>query len=190
MTLQMALKRDFSQMLMNARRSELTFSKLRIFLAKALHAALLRTQINPSTMADPQMYEISSVSSTKGCSKQIRDLICLLGVGFSLCKVVFALGQAKFCVLATFIRIARLFGHFSQGNWLLSLFSYVVFKRMQKICEISPWLVAFERTCSYQFSLWETFKKKQIIHTGILDFWFLAAQFPQSIPATANGSQT
>ena len=50
--------------------------------------------------------------------------------------------------------------------------------------------MAFERTCSYQFSLWETFKKKQIIHTGILDFSFLAVQFPQSVPATANGSQT
>ena len=102
-----------------------------------------------------------------------RSWICLLGVGFSLCKVVFALGQAKFCVLATFIRIARLFGHFSQGNWLLSLFSYVVFKRMQKICEISPWLVAFERTCSYQFSLWETFKKKtdhSHRHLGFLVF--------------------
>ena len=107
----------------------------------------------------------------------------------SLCRVVFALGQAKFCVFANFIRIARLFWHFSQGNWLLSLFSCVVFKRMQKICETSPWLVAFERTCSYQFSLWETLKK-QIIHTGILDFWLLAAQFPQSVPATANGSQT
>jgi hypothetical protein len=58
-----------------------------------------------------------------------------------------------------------------------------------KKCETSPWLVAFERTCSYQFSLWETLKK-QIIHTGILDFWLLAAQFPQSVPATANGSQT
>ena len=118
-----------------------------------------------------------------------RSTICLLGVGFSLCKVAFALGQAKFCVFANFIRIARLFWHFSQGNWLLSLFSCVVFKRMQKICETSPWLVAFERTCSYQFSLWET-KKKQIIHTGILDFWLLAAPFPQSVPATANGSQT
>ena len=51
------------------------FSKQRIFLAKAPHAALLRTQINPSTMAGPQMYEISSVSSTKGCSKQIHDLL-------------------------------------------------------------------------------------------------------------------
>ena len=119
-----------------------------------------------------------------------RSTIGLLGVGFSLCRIVFALGQAKFCVPATFIRIARLFWHFSQGNWLLSLFSCVVFKRMQKICETSPWLVVFERTCSYQFSLWETFKKKQIIHTGILDFSFLAVQFPQSVPATANGSQT
>ena len=127
-----------------------------------------------------------------GRSPKVWDIIGIVDkglVGFSLCRVVFALGQAKFCVFANFIRIARLFWHFSQGNWLLSLFSCVVFKRMQKICETSPWLVAFERTCSYQFSLWETLKK-QIIHTGILDFWFLAAQFPQSVPATANGSQT
>ena len=120
----------------------------------------------PSTMAGPQRYEISLVSSTKGCSKQI------LGAGFSLCRVVFAFGQAKFCVFANFIRIARLFWHFSQGNWLLSLFSCVVFKRMQKICETSPWLVAFERTCSYQFSLWETLKKTDHSHRhlGFLAF--------------------
>ena len=86
-------------------------------LPKAFHT-LLRTQINPSTMAGPQRYEISSVSSTKGCSKQIHDL--LTGGWF----------LAKFCVFANFIRIARLFSHFSQGNWLLSLFSCVVFKRM------------------------------------------------------------
>ena len=54
------------------------FSKLRIFLAKAPHAALLRT------MAGPQMYE---VSSRKGCGKQIHDL--LTGVDFSLRQVVF-----------------------------------------------------------------------------------------------------
>ena len=29
----------------------------------------------PSTMAGPQRYEISLVSSTKGCSKQIHDLL-------------------------------------------------------------------------------------------------------------------
>ena len=93
----------------------------------------------PSTMAGPQRYEISLVSSTKGCSKQI----CLLGVGFSLCRVVFALGQAKFCVFANFIRIARLFWHFSHGNWLLSLFSCVVFKRMQKNVKLARglWLL-------------------------------------------------
>ena len=101
-----------------------------------------------------------------------RSTICLLGVGFSLCRVVFALGQAKFCVFANFIRIARLLWHFSQGNWLLSLFSCAVFKRMQKICETSPWLVAFERTCSYQFSVWETLKKTYHSHRhlGFLAF--------------------
>ena len=72
-----------------------------------------------------------------------RSTICLLGVGFSLCRVVFALGQAKFCVFANFIRIARLFWHFSQGNWLLSLFSCVVFKRMQKNVKLARglWLL-------------------------------------------------
>ena len=101
-----------------------------------------------------------------------RSTICLLGVGFSLCRVVFALGQAKFCVFPNFIRIARLLWHFSQGNWLLSLFSCAVFKRMQKICETSPWLVAFERTCSYQFSVWETLKKTYHSHRhlGFLAF--------------------
>ena len=61
----------------------------------------------------------------------------------SLCRVVFALGQAKFCVFANFIRIARLFWHFSQGNWLLSLFSCVVFKRMQKNVKLARglWLL-------------------------------------------------
>ena len=39
---------------------------------------------NQSTMAGPQMYE---VSSRKGCGKQIHDL--LTGVGFSLRQVVF-----------------------------------------------------------------------------------------------------
>ena len=106
----------------------------------------------------PKVWDIIGIVDRAAVS---RSTICLLGVGFSLCKVAFALGQAKFCVFANFIRIARLFWHFSQGNWLLSLFSCVVFKRMQKICETSPWLVAFERTCSYQFSLWETLKKNR-----------------------------
>ena len=67
------------------------FSKQRIFLAKAPHAALLRTQINPSTMAGPQMYDISSVSSTKGCSKQIHDL--LTGGGFLPVQGCFCVGS-------------------------------------------------------------------------------------------------
>ena len=81
-----------------------------------------------------------------GRSPKVWDIIGIVDkglVGFSLCRVVFALGQAKFCVFANFIRIARLFWHFSQGNWLLSLFSCVVFKRMQKNVKLARglWLL-------------------------------------------------
>ena len=60
-----------------------------------------------------------------------------------------------------------------------------VFKRRQEYVKLAPGFVAFERTCSYQFSWLETVKKN--IHIGIFDFWLLAAEFPQSVPA--NGSQ-
>ena len=60
------------------------FSKLRIFLAKAPHAALLHTQkINPQWQVPKCMRyrrERAAVS---------RSTICLLGVGFSLRQVVF-----------------------------------------------------------------------------------------------------
>ena len=75
----------------------------------------------------------------------------LLGVGFSLCRVVFALGQAKFCVFANFIRIARLFWHFSHGNWLLSLFSCVVFKRMQKNVKLARGFMLLKIFWTYLF---------------------------------------
>ena len=67
------------------------FSKQRIFLAKAPHAALLHTQKNQSTMAGPQMYE---VSSRKGCGKQIHDL--LTGGGLLL-------APGRFCASSLFL---------------------------------------------------------------------------------------
>ena len=120
-----------------------------------------------------------------------RSTICLLGVGFSLCRVVFALGQAKFCVFANFIRIARLFWHFPLPRGIgyfycfLALYSsacnkYVKLARGLWLLNV-PVLINFP--CGKRL-------KKHIIHTGILDFLLLAAQFPQSVPATANGSQT
>ena len=59
-------------------------------LPKAFHA-ILRTWKGPSTMAGPQRYEISLVSSTKGCSKQIHDL--LTGGGFLPVQGCFCVGS-------------------------------------------------------------------------------------------------
>ena len=135
-------------------------------------------------MAGPQMYETSSVSSTKGCSKQIVDL---LTGGARLFLRWVSLNSVSL------LRLSGLHGYlgtFPKGIGYFHCFLTLYSSACKKICETSPWLVAFERTCSYQFSLWETWKEKQIIHTGILDFWFLAAQFPQSVNDTANGSQT
>ena len=47
----------------------------------------------PSTMAGPQRYEISSVSSTKGCSKQIHDR--LTGGGFLPVQDCFCVGSGQ-----------------------------------------------------------------------------------------------
>ena len=104
----------------------------------------------------------------------------------SLCRVVFALGQAKFCVFASTIRIncTVILAHFPGELASFTVFCSV-FKRRQEYVKLAPGFVAFERTCSYQFSWLETVKKN--IHIGIFDFWLLAAEFPQSLPA--NGSQ-
>ena len=81
----MALKRDFSQMLMNARSKWVNVFKTAYFFGQGPSCRpATHTKKNQSTMAGPQMYE---VSSRKGCGKQIHDL--LTGVGFSLRQVVF-----------------------------------------------------------------------------------------------------
>ena len=81
----MALKRDFSQMLMNARSKWVNVFKTAYFFGQGPSCRpATHTKKNQSTMAGPQMYE---VSSRKGCGKQIHDL--LTGVGFSLRQFVF-----------------------------------------------------------------------------------------------------
>ena len=69
----MALKRDFSQMLMNARSKWVNVFKTAYFFGQGPSCRpATHTKKNQSTMAGPQMYE---VSSRKGCSKQILSQV-------------------------------------------------------------------------------------------------------------------
>ena len=108
---------------------------------------------NQSAMAGPQMYEVSSVSSTKGCSKQIHDL---LTGGARLFLRWVRLNSVSFLILSGW---HGYFGTFPKGIGYFHCFLALYSSACKKICETSPWLVAFERTCPYQFSLWETLKK-------------------------------
>ena len=97
-----------------------------------------------------------------------------------MCRVVFALGQAKFCVFASTIRILA---HFPGELASFTVFCSMLFNRRKEYVKLAPGFVASERTCSYQFSWLQTVKKS--IHIGIFDFW-LECDFPKCGTAAAS----
>ena len=100
-----------------------------------------------STMTDPRILE---VAPTKGCSKQIHDL--LAGGRFLLVPGCFCVGPSQIVSFANSIRIAPWFWHIFLGNW-------------QFHCFISMFLKLQEQnTCIF-------WMKCTFIHTVLMVVW-------------------
>ena len=134
-------------------------------------------------MAGPQMYEISSVSSTKGCSKQIHDL---LTGGARLFLRWVRLNSMSLPILSG---LHGYFGTFPRGIGYFHCFLALCSSACKKMVNLAGglWLLKDPDRTSVVWGKGVNNGGRRTIKKKI---WLLAAQFPHSLPATHNGSPT